>query len=68
VVKATAYVASSDRGGLAVWDEVAAAFAGHDAPSTLLGVAVLGNPRHLAETQAIATAPAQDRERHEMAI
>ena len=55
VVKTTVFVASSDRADLvAAWDEVAAVFAGHDAPSTLLGVTVLGYPNQLVEIEAIA--------------
>lgn len=55
VVKTTVYVASADRADLlAAWNEVAAAFAGHDAPSTLLGVTVLGYPGQLFEIEAIA--------------
>jgi enamine deaminase RidA (YjgF/YER057c/UK114 family) len=43
VLKTTVYVASSDRADLvAAWDVVSAAFAEHDAPSTLLGVTTLG--------------------------
>ena len=60
VLEATGYVASSDRGDLVTaWDEVAGFFAGHDAPSNLLGVAVLGYPGQLAEIEAIAVAPAR---------
>ncbi len=62
VIKTTVYVASSDRSDLiAAWNEVAAAFAGHDVPSTLLGVAVLGYPHQLVEIEAIAIIPPQDR-------
>lgn len=58
VLKTTVYVASSDRADLVTaWNEVAAAFAGHDAPSTLLGVTVLGYPGQLVEVEAIAFAP-----------
>ncbi|HET7012274.1 MAG TPA: RidA family protein [Streptosporangiaceae bacterium] len=57
VVKTTVYVASSERSDLvAAWDEVAAVFGDHDAPSTLLGVAVLGYPDQLVEIEAIAVA------------
>ncbi|HEY1618872.1 MAG TPA: RidA family protein [Streptosporangiaceae bacterium] len=59
VLKTTVYVASSDRADLVTaWDEVAAAFGDHDAPSTLLGVTVLGYPGQLVEIEAIAAAPA----------
>jgi len=55
VLKTTVYVASSDRGQLAaVFDEVAAFFADHDVPSTLLGVALLGYADQLVEIEAIA--------------
>ena len=58
VLKTTIYVASSDRGDLvAAWDVVRAAFGEHDAPSTLLGVAVLGYPDQLVEIEAIAVVP-----------
>jgi enamine deaminase RidA (YjgF/YER057c/UK114 family) len=58
VVKTTVYVASSDRADLvAAWNEVAAVFGDHDAPSTLLGVAVLGYPDQLVEIEAVAVAP-----------
>lgn len=60
VLKTTVYVASSDRGDLiAAWDEVAGFFGGHDAPSTLLGVTVLGYPGQLVEIEAIAVIPAR---------
>jgi enamine deaminase RidA (YjgF/YER057c/UK114 family) len=55
VVKTTVYVASGDRQDLvAAWDEVAGLFGDHDAPSTLLGVAVLGYPGQLVEIEAVA--------------
>ena len=55
VVKTTVYVASGDRRDLvAAWDEVAGFFGDHDAPSTLLGVAVLGYPGQLVEIEAVA--------------
>jgi enamine deaminase RidA (YjgF/YER057c/UK114 family) len=57
VLKTTVYVASSDRADLVTaWDEVAAVFGEHDAPSTLLGVAMLGYPGQLVEIEAIAAA------------
>ena len=55
VVKSTVYVASSQREDLgAVWDVVHSTFGDHDAPSTLLGVSVLGWPNQLVEVEAIA--------------
>ena len=55
VVKTTVYVASPRRGDLAdAWDVVRNRFGDHDAPSTLLGVAVLGYPDQLVEVEAIA--------------
>lgn len=58
VLKTTVYVASSARSDLvAAWDVVRAAFADHDAPSTLLGVAVLGYPDQLVEVEAVAVRP-----------
>jgi enamine deaminase RidA (YjgF/YER057c/UK114 family) len=58
VLKTTVYVATTDRADLvAAWNEVAAAFGEHDAPSTLLGVTVLGYPGQLVEIEAIAAAP-----------
>jgi enamine deaminase RidA (YjgF/YER057c/UK114 family) len=60
VLKTTVYVASGDRGDLVTaWDEVAGFSADHDAPSTLLGVAVLGYPGQLVEIEAIAVIPAR---------
>jgi len=59
VVKTTVYVTSSDRGDLvAVWDVVSRHFGDHDAPSTLLGVSVLGYPGQLVEVEAVAALPA----------
>jgi len=55
VLKTTIYVASGDRADLvAVWDIVRAAFADHDAPSKLLGVAALGYDGQLVEVEAVA--------------
>jgi len=57
VLKTTVYVASSDRTDLlAAWDVVRAAFAEHDAPSTLLGVTTLGYAGQLVEVEAVALA------------
>jgi enamine deaminase RidA (YjgF/YER057c/UK114 family) len=61
VLKTTVYVASGDRGDLvAAWEVVRAAFADHDAPSTLLGVAVLGYAGQLVEVEAVAAAGRSD--------
>ena len=58
VVKTTVFVASADRADLvAAWNVVREAFGDHDAPSTLLGVSVLGYPDQLVEVEAIAVAP-----------
>ena len=55
VLKTTVYVVSADQRDLvAVWDVVHAAFGDHDAPSTLLGVAVLGYSGQLVELEAVA--------------
>jgi enamine deaminase RidA (YjgF/YER057c/UK114 family) len=55
VLKTTVYVATADRRDLvAAWDVVRAAFGGHDAPSTLVGVTVLGFPDQLVEVEAVA--------------
>lgn len=57
MLKTTVYVASSSRDDLlAAWDEVATVFSGHDVPSTLLGITVLGYPGQLVEIEAIALA------------
>jgi enamine deaminase RidA (YjgF/YER057c/UK114 family) len=57
VLKTTVYVASADQADLVrVWEVVRAAFAEHDAPSTLLGVAVLGYQDQLVEIEAVALA------------
>jgi enamine deaminase RidA (YjgF/YER057c/UK114 family) len=58
VAKTTVYVASTDRADLvAAWEVVRAAFGDHDAPSTLLGVALLGYSDQLVEVEAVAVAP-----------
>ncbi len=58
VVKTTVYVASTQRGDLTTaWEVVRRRMSGHDVPSTLLGVAVLGYPDQLVEVEAIAALP-----------
>lgn len=55
VLKTTVYVASTERADLvAAWEEVRTAFGDHDAPSTLLGVTVLGYPGQRVELEAVA--------------
>src|SRR5271156_6431491 len=55
VLKTTVFVASTQRADLvAAWEVVEAAFGDHDAPSTLLGVTVLGYPGQLVEIEAVA--------------
>ena len=55
VLKTTVYVATSDRADLvAAWDVVREAFGEHAAPSTLVGVTVLGYPDQLVEVEAVA--------------
>jgi enamine deaminase RidA (YjgF/YER057c/UK114 family) len=55
VLKTTVHVASSDRADLVTaWQVVRRHFGEHDAPSTLLGVAVLGFPGQLVEVEAVA--------------
>jgi enamine deaminase RidA (YjgF/YER057c/UK114 family) len=55
VVKTTVYVASQRREDLvAAWEVVRRHFGDHDAPSTLLGVAVLGYRDQLVEVEAVA--------------
>ena len=55
VAKTTVYVASSSRSDLVTaWQVVRDAFGDHDAPSTLLGVTVLGYPDQLVEVEAVA--------------
>ena len=59
VLKSTVYVASADRADLvAAWDVVRASFGEHDAPSTLIGVSVLGYAGQLVEVEAVAWRPA----------
>jgi enamine deaminase RidA (YjgF/YER057c/UK114 family) len=55
VAKTTVYVATSSRADLVtVWEVVRARFGDHDAPSTLLAVALLGYPDQLVEVEAVA--------------
>jgi enamine deaminase RidA (YjgF/YER057c/UK114 family) len=57
VLKTTVFVASTEQADLvAAWDVVSAAFGDHDAPSTLLGVSVLGYTNQLVEIEAVAVA------------
>lgn len=59
IVKTTVYVASSRRADLvAAWEVVRARMGAHDAPSTLLGVAVLGYEDQLVEVEAVAVTAA----------
>jgi enamine deaminase RidA (YjgF/YER057c/UK114 family) len=58
IVKSTIFVATADRDDLlSAWSEVAAAFGEHEAPSTLLGVTMLGYRDQLVEIEAVATVP-----------
>ncbi|KRE53894.1 RidA family protein [Phycicoccus sp. Soil748] len=58
VLKSTVYVASSRRQDLvAAWEVVQARMGPHRAPSTLLGVTVLGWPDQLVEVEAMAAVP-----------
>ena len=55
VLKTTVYVATIERSDLlAAWEVVREAFGDHDAPSTLVGVTVLGYPDQLVEVEAVA--------------
>jgi enamine deaminase RidA (YjgF/YER057c/UK114 family) len=55
VLKTTVYVATTDRADLlAAWDVVRDAFGRHAAPSTLVGVTLLGHPDQLVEVEAVA--------------
>ena len=64
VLRTTVYVATTDRADLlAAWAVVRGAFADHPAPSTLVGVTVLGYPDQLVEVEAMAALPpATDRD------
>lgn len=55
IVKTTVYVATTRQEDLlTAWDVVSRHFGDHDAPSTLLGVAVLGYRDQLVEVEAVA--------------
>ena len=55
VLKTTVYVATQQREDLmTAWEVVKRHFGNHDAPSTLLGVSVLGYPDQLVEVEAVA--------------
>jgi len=55
VLKTTVYVAGGERKDLVTaWEVVRRHFGSHDAPSTLLGVSVLGYPDQLVEVEAVA--------------
>lgn len=55
VVKSTVYVASQNQADLVTaWEVVRSFFGAHDAPSTLLGVTVLGYRDQLVEIEAVA--------------
>jgi enamine deaminase RidA (YjgF/YER057c/UK114 family) len=57
VLKTTVYVATRDQADLlAAWNVVRRHFDDHDAPSTLLGVSVLGYRNQLVEVEAVAIA------------
>lgn len=59
VVKTVVYVATAERDDLlAVWEVFHAFCGGYPAPSTLLGVTVLGWPDQLVEIEAVAVVPA----------
>lgn len=61
VVKTTVFVASSSSADLgAAWDVYRRHMAGHDVPSTLLGVAALGYPDQLVEVEAVAVLPSRE--------
>ena len=63
VVKSTVYVATQNQDDLvAVWEVVREHFGDHDAPSTLLGVTVLGYDHQLVEVETLAAVPS-DRDR-----
>ncbi len=55
ILKTTVYVATADRDDLlAAWEVVRTALGDHEAPSTLVGVTVLGYADQLVEVEAVA--------------
>ncbi len=58
ILKTTVYVAAQDRQGLIeAWRVVETFFQDHPAPSTLLGVSLLGYQDQLVEIEAVAQRP-----------
>ncbi|MEV7598169.1 RidA family protein [Kitasatospora sp. NPDC089797] len=58
IARTTVYVASDDQADLvAVWNVYREYLGEHDAPSTLLGVSVLGYRDQLVEVEAVAVLP-----------
>ncbi|MFF9643140.1 RidA family protein [Kitasatospora aureofaciens] len=58
IARTTVYVASSDQADLVkVWNVYREYLGEHDAPSTLLGVTVLGYADQLVEVEAVAVLP-----------
>ncbi|MFJ9453697.1 RidA family protein [Kitasatospora sp. NPDC101447] len=58
IARTTVYVASGDQADLVkVWNVYRAYMGEHDAPSTLLGVSVLGYDDQLVEVEAVAVLP-----------
>jgi enamine deaminase RidA (YjgF/YER057c/UK114 family) len=61
VVKTTVYVASAAREDLlSAWNVVHRRLAGHEPPSTLVGVSALGWPGQLVEVEAVAAISHED--------
>jgi enamine deaminase RidA (YjgF/YER057c/UK114 family) len=58
VLQTTVYVSSANQDDLVtVWNVVHEEFGGHEPPSTLLGVSVLGYTGQLTEIEAVALGP-----------
>ncbi|WP_030231392.1 RidA family protein [Streptomyces sp. NRRL S-350] len=58
IVRTTVYVASADQADLVkAWNVYRSYMGEHDAPSTLLGVTVLGYADQLVEVEAVAVLP-----------